>query len=145
MTAIDKLLVAPRSILVLVMIFHGIGKFAAPLTFADKFDIPIWLGVLAGLAEVLAALGFATGLALNGKFGTTVTWLAGIALAAVQIPAIIIVHSGGFFYFQGGVEYNLVLLVMAGTIMAGALVSYQQKHGAYHGRSTKSTHNSLSL
>lgn len=130
MTSIDKLLVAPRSVLVIVMMFHGIGKLAAMDTFSEKFSLPTYLGVLASLAELLAAVGFATGLALNGRFGTSITWLAGIAVALVQIPAIFLFHIGEFFYWRNGVEYNLVLLVLVGTIMAGALVSYRQKHPA---------------
>lgn len=128
MNQIDRLLILPRAVLVLVMMFHGIGKFYALDSFQNKFDLPASLGILAGVAEVLASVGLSFGVVVNGKFGSAVTILGTAAIAMVQVPAIFLAHWGEFFYFTGGMEYNLVILALCATIAIGTVLSYRSKY-----------------
>jgi putative oxidoreductase len=92
-------------------VFGGGGPRGTAASFARlSFRPPLLMALAAGLAEFGGGLLLALGL---------LTPLAALAVAVVQLNAIVTVHRGnGFFNGNGGYEYNLVLLTTAVALAA---------------------------
>lgn len=104
-----------------VMIPHGVAKITRAIDFENKFDLSRNITYAASSAELSGAFGLFLAGALFFASQTSpspiqvihriVTALSIAAILVVQVGAIVTVHAGhGWFYFAGGVEYNVVLL-----------------------------------
>lgn len=118
---ISSLLLIPRLLLIVVLIPHALGKFLATDVFAAKFDLSTTVSILAGVAELGGGLAVALGALLAARAGAWITWAGVVAIAIVQIGAIAIVHWGAWLYFQGGWEYNFVLLGLCFMLVVGTI------------------------
>lgn len=133
-----------RLALAVPMGVHGSVKITERADLLAKFDALLTpaLATLATLAELGAAAGIVLGgLALNRNMpaavrtlGLAASWLAVAAIAAVQIPAIVLIHWPQWMYFSGGMEYNLVLLALGAIVALGSWAQHQQRrtHGPIH-------------
>ena len=98
-----------------VFLFHGIGKFAAPVQFAEMMQLPLVVALLVALAAVGGGLAVLAGGALNKDW---MTRLGGLVTIPVVIGAIIMVHWGQWSFVatdshpMGGMEFQVVLLLM---------------------------------
>jgi putative oxidoreductase len=114
-------LLALRLVLGLVMAAHGAQKLfgwfggggpqgTAGMFGQLRFRAPLAMAFVAGLAEFGGGLLLASGL---------LTPLAALAIVGVMINAVVTVHwRNGFWATQGGYEYNLVILTVAGALAA---------------------------
>lgn len=121
MTRLVTLMWIARLVLAGVMIPHGLGKFISMSAFMAKFDLGMTITVLTGIAELAGAAGVLLGGLRSPPAWLTnlATWLGVLAIATVQVGAIVYDHWGRFFYFLGGVEYNLVLLALCLIVLLG--------------------------
>lgn len=99
-----------------VFLFHGIGKLAGPVQFAEMMQLPVLVALLVALAEVGGGLAILAGGALNRDW---MTRLGGLVTIPVLIGAIALVHWGQWSFVatdshpMGGMEFQVVLLLMA--------------------------------
>lgn len=104
-----------RAGLASVFLFHGIGKLAGPVQFAEMMQLPLIVAILVALAEVGGGLAVLTGSVLKRDW---ITRLGGLAIAPVMLGAIAMVHWGRWSFVateshpMGGMEFQVVLLLM---------------------------------
>lgn len=98
-----------------VFLYHGLPKFQDLAGFADFAGLPLWVAVLVPVAEVGGSLALLVGGFWNG----VLTKAGGLAISAVMVGAISLVHWGqwGFLPTEthplGGMEFQVVLLAVA--------------------------------
>ena len=101
-----------------VFIYHGLGKFPALSQTAAMLQLPEFLVVIVGIAEVLAGVGAIAG-GLKIKQADLVNLLTGIATIPVLVGAIAMVHWPRWSFVpseshpMGGMEFQVVLLGVA--------------------------------
>lgn len=118
---------------------HGTTKITRRDMFIAKFDLAPELASLAAFAELAGVFGVvAGGIALTRTMpaplrtlGLVASWLGVVAIASVQIAAITLVHWPKWFYYLGGMEFNLVLLALGLIVALGSWAHYRQ--GVIHG------------
>ena len=97
---------------------HGVGKLIMPAASAAMLELPAWLLVVVGLAEVLTGLGALLG-GLAHPLAGLATRLAGLAGVPVLIGAIAMFHWPRWSFVAseshplGGMEFQLLLLGVA--------------------------------
>ena len=106
-----------RIALASVFLFYGIDKFmgAGVAGFSEMMGLPVFVGFLVAIAEVLAGIG----ILLGAFMGAIVTRLAAVAMIPVLLGAIFMVHWGQWHFMStdshpmGGMNFQVVLLLMA--------------------------------
>ena len=87
--------------------FHGSQKFP-PTALAANVGLPIAVAWLVAFAEIGAALCL-----LGGAFTRDiVTRLGGLLVVTNMLGAILLVHASGWDYRTGGMEFQVLLLVV---------------------------------
>lgn len=105
-----------------VFLFHGIGKLAAPVGFAEMMGLSLPIVLLVALVEVGGGLAVLVGGALRHDW---LTRLGALATIPVLLGAILMVHWGQWSFVatdshpMGGMEFQVVLLLMAGYFAVG--------------------------
>jgi len=105
-----------------VFLFHGIGKLAAPTAFGEMMGLSLPIVLLVALAEVGGGVAVLAGGALRRDW---LTRLGALATIPVLLGAIVMVHWGQWSFVateshpMGGLEFQVVLLLMAGYFAAG--------------------------
>ncbi len=98
-----------------VFLYHGIGKVMDLGGFSQMMGLPTAVAALVALAEVAGGVGIIVGAFTNDL----ITRLAGLAIAAVMLGAIFMVHWGRWNFMPaegfpaGGMEFQVVLLCSA--------------------------------
>jgi len=108
---VDLALLVIRIAGALTFLYHGsailFGAFGGPglSGFSEHAHMPFAVALLVGLAQFCGGLAFATGV---------LTRLGGVAISAVMLGAIFLVHiSKGFDVTKGGIEFALTQLLIA--------------------------------
>jgi putative oxidoreductase len=106
----------------LVFLYHGsavlFGAFGGPgpAGFAGFLHVPVIVGVLVGLAQLVGGLTILTGIFVR---------LGAICIIIVMLGAIFLVHlPHGFDISKGGSEYALTQLFIAFALLAAGAGSY---------------------
>ncbi|MEX0914362.1 MAG: DoxX family protein [Wenzhouxiangellaceae bacterium] len=107
----------PRIALASVFLFHGVDKFmgAGVAGFSEMMGLPILVGYLVAIAEVLGGIGILAGALIGG----TITRLAALAMVPVLLGAVFMVHWGQWHFMatdthpMGGMAFQVVLLLVA--------------------------------
>lgn len=98
-----------RLALAAVFLYHGAMISVNFEASAVKMNLPLWVTVLVGLAQIGGGLFIIIG----GFWKDWMTRLGAAMLIPVMVGAIILVHGKfGFDIRQNGMEYNIVLLSM---------------------------------
>jgi len=97
-----------------VFLYHGYDKvFGAEAQLGmnwNPHDMPAFLQVMVSWGELLAGLGFLTGV---------LTWGAALGMILLMGGAIAVVHGkNGFNMMDHGYEYNFVLIIMCLALLA---------------------------
>ena len=106
-----------RIALASVFLFHGIDKFmgAGVAGFSEMMGLPVFVGFLVAVAEILGGIGILAGALIGGL----ITRLAALAMIPVLLGAIFMVHWGQWHFMatdshpMGGMQFQVVLLLMA--------------------------------
>ena len=99
-----------------IFLYHGLGKFLALGQTAAMLQLPEFLVVIVGIAEVLAGLGAIVGGLNVVKQANLVTLLSGLAATPVLVGAIAMVHWPRWSFVpteshpMGGMEFQVMLL-----------------------------------
>jgi putative oxidoreductase len=104
-----------------VFLFHGINKFmgAGIAGFSEMMGLPVIVGFLVAVAEILGGIGILAGAFVGAFLGGVVTRLAALAMIPVLIGAIVMVHWGQWHFMatethpMGGMQFQVVLLLLA--------------------------------
>ncbi|MFU8831143.1 MAG: DoxX family protein [Wenzhouxiangella sp.] len=106
-----------RVALASVFLYHGIDKFtgAGIGAFSEMMGMPVFIGFLVALAEVLGGIGIIVGAFMSGL----ITRLGALAMIPVLLGAIFMVHWGQWHFMatethpMGGMQFQVVLLLVA--------------------------------
>lgn len=105
---------------------HGAGKLLMPAASAQMLDLPIFLTVLVGVAEVLAGIGAVVGGIERAPRRALIDRLTGLAAAPVLLGAIALVHWPRWSFVAsdshplGGMEFQVLLLGVALYLLLGS-------------------------
>ena len=92
-----------------VFIYHGVVKVMDLGAFSQMVGLSTPVAVLVTLAEIAGGVGILVGAFTNDL----ITRLAGLAIVPVMIGAIVMVHWGRWDFMAGGMEFQVVLLLIA--------------------------------
>lgn len=92
-----------------VFIYHGVVKVMDLGAFSQMVGLSTAVAVLVSLAEIAGGVGILVGAFTNDL----ITRLAGLAIVPVMIGAIVMVHWGRWDFMAGGMEFQVVLLLIA--------------------------------
>ena len=92
-----------------VFIYHGVVKVMDLGAFSQMVGLSTPVAVLVSLAEIAGGVGILVGAFTNDL----ITRLAGLAIVPVMIGAIVMVHWGRWDFMAGGMEFQVVLLLIA--------------------------------
>lgn len=107
----DMLLLLVRAILVIAFAVSAKNKFANMKQFAKQNDVPLPVSYVVATAELLAALGMATGVLAQ--------W-AGLGLLLLMLGTMslhIFKWHSPYWASKGGWEYDLLLCTLAGVVV----------------------------
>ena len=90
-------------------IYHGVVKVMDLGAFSQMVGLSTPVAVLVTLAEIAGGVGILVGAFTNDL----ITRLAGLAIVPVMIGAIVMVHWGRWDFMAGGMEFQVVLLLIA--------------------------------
>lgn len=102
--------------------YHGAGKLLAPSFSSEQLDLPLPLVLLAGLAEVLIALGVLAG-GTRHRLAPLLNRFSAIGAIPILIVAIAMHHWPKWSFVAsaahplGGMEFQLLLLGVAVYLM----------------------------
>ena len=105
---------------------HGAGKLLMPAASAQMLDLPIFLTVLVGVAEVLAGIGAVVGGIERAPRRALIDRLTGLAAVPVLLGAILLVHWPRWSFVAsdshplGGMEFQVLLLGVALYLLLGS-------------------------
>ena len=97
-------------------LFHGFEKLPALEAGAAFMGLPVWLWALVAIVEIFAGVALVAGGALRSNIGDLLTRFGGIAVIAIMIGAISLVHWGQWSALPsethpvGGMEFQTLLL-----------------------------------
>ena len=105
---------------------HGTGKLLMPAASAQMLDLPVFLTILVGIAEVLAGIGAFVGGIERAPQRALIDRLTGLAAVPVLLGAILLVHWPRWSFVAsdshplGGMEFQVLLLGVALYLLLGS-------------------------
>lgn len=98
--------------LIIVFIPHAVGKLVATPAFDAKFAVPGWQTIVLGIIELVAALLIVASIFTGDIVDEIFTYIASVGIIVSQILAIIYAAFPRWLFFNGGMEFNIVLILI---------------------------------